>query len=157
MPDPGKIKGSEKVGSRKVVLTKWMLVIFSFGTLGYYILLAMKKEAPPETFFMNFVFGLGAIGGAFTVGNIFEHRANADKVKSVENAQAVDNKAKAEVDKVKAEAEVESIKAKAVDNKAKAEVDKVKAEAEVESIKAKAELEKIKAKVDAIKAKAEVD
>ena len=31
---------------------------------------------------MNFVLGLGAIGGAFTVGNIFEHRANADKAKT---------------------------------------------------------------------------
>jgi hypothetical protein len=64
-------------GSRKVVLTQWMPVIFSLGTLGYFILLGIKGEAPPASFFMNFVLGLGAIGGAFTVGNIFEHRAKA--------------------------------------------------------------------------------
>lgn len=64
-----------KEGSRKVTLTKWMLIIFSLGTIGYFILLGMKEDAPPPSFFMNFVLGLGAIGGAFTVGNIFEHRA----------------------------------------------------------------------------------
>ncbi len=77
-------------GSRKVVLTKWMLIIFSLGTLGYFILLGLRGVAPPDSFFMNFVLGLGAIGGAFTVGNIFEHRANADKAK----AQAEVEKAK---------------------------------------------------------------
>jgi len=77
-------------GSRKVVLTKWMLIIFSLGTLGYFILLGVKGDAPPDSFFMNFVLGLGAIGGAFTIGNIFEHRAKADKVK----AQAEVEKAK---------------------------------------------------------------
>ncbi len=44
---------------------------------------------------MNFVLGLGAIGGAFTVGNIFEHRANADKAK-----------AQAEVEKAKIQSEI---------------------------------------------------
>ncbi len=68
--------------SSNIVLTKWMLVIFSLGTLGYYILLGIKNEAPPESFFMNFVFGLGEIGGAFTIGNIFDHRTKAEQVKS---------------------------------------------------------------------------
>lgn len=52
-------------GSRKVILTKWMLIIFSLGTFGYYLLLGIKGEAPPPSFFMNFVFGLGAIGGTY--------------------------------------------------------------------------------------------
>jgi len=70
-----------ETGSRKVILTKWMLVIFSIGTLGYMVLSLIQTNPLPETFYMNFVLGLGAIGGAFTVGNIFEHRAQS-KVKS---------------------------------------------------------------------------
>ncbi len=73
-----------RTGSRKVVLTKWMLVIFSIGTLGYMALSIIHGRALPETFYMNFVFGLGAIGGAFTVGNIFEHRAQSQ----IESARA---------------------------------------------------------------------
>ena len=96
-------------GSRKVVLTKWMLIIFSLGTFGYYILLAMKGDAPPASFFMNFVFGLGAIGGAFTVGNIFEHKAKSaqqiEKEKNSENAVK-----RAEAEKARAEAEAEKAK-----------------------------------------------
>ena len=64
---------AEAVGNRKVVLTKWMLIIFALGTLGYLILLGYRGKVPPDSFFMNFVFGLGVIGGAFTVGNIFEN------------------------------------------------------------------------------------
>jgi hypothetical protein len=92
-------------GSRKVVLTKWMLIIFSLGTLGYFILLGSKGEAPPPSFFMNFVLGLGAIGGAFTVGNIFEHRANAAKmIQESNNSENSVKRAKAEAEKAKAEA-----------------------------------------------------
>ncbi|MCI5168037.1 MAG: hypothetical protein D3903_18605 [Candidatus Electrothrix sp. GM3_4] len=89
-------EGSRKVmlanireGSRKVILTKWMLIIFSLGTLGYYLLLAKSGEAPPASFFMNFVLGLGAIGGAFTVGNIFEHKAQSDQ--KIEELRHSDN------------------------------------------------------------------
>ncbi|MEZ6155128.1 MAG: hypothetical protein R3B56_04950 [Candidatus Scalinduaceae bacterium] len=39
--------GSEREGNRKVVLTKWMLVIFSLGTFGYYILLGINDKASP--------------------------------------------------------------------------------------------------------------
>jgi hypothetical protein len=91
-------------GSRKVVLSKWMLVIFSLGTLGYFILLGFNGKAPPPSFFMNFVLGLGAIGGAFTVGNIFEHRANA--AKSIEESKNSENgvkRAQAEAEKAKAD------------------------------------------------------
>jgi len=73
-----------ETGSRKVILTKWMLVIFSIGTLGYMMLCLIMNCPLPESFYMNFVFGLGAIGGAFTVGNIFEHRAQS----KVESARA---------------------------------------------------------------------
>ncbi len=66
-------------GNRKVILTKWMLIIFSVGTVLYLLLLGLRGEVPPDSFFMNFVLGLGAIGGAFTAGNIFEHRAAAQK------------------------------------------------------------------------------
>ena len=98
-------------GNRKVVLTKWMLIIFSLGTLGYYILLAMNGDAPPPSFFMNFVFGLGAIGGAFTVGNIFEHKAKSaqqiekekNSVNAVKRAEAEKSKAEAEAEKAKVE------------------------------------------------------
>ena len=86
------MNGKTETGSRKVVLTKWMLVIFSVGTLGYMVLSIIHGEALPETFYMNFVFGLGAIGGAFTVGNIFEHRAQS-KVDSAK-AQAYGEKQK---------------------------------------------------------------
>ncbi|MDM8553476.1 hypothetical protein QUF75_01960 [Desulfococcaceae bacterium HSG7] len=64
-----------ETGSRKVILTKWMLIIFSIGTFGYMVLSLVMNCPLPESFYMNFVLGLGAIGGAFTVGNIFEHRA----------------------------------------------------------------------------------
>ena len=76
-------------GGRKVELTKWMLIIFSIGTLAYLIILARTSSAPPDSFYMNFVLGLGAIGGAFTVGNIFEHRAIASKAVAESEAKAV--------------------------------------------------------------------
>ncbi len=66
-----------KQGSRKVVLTQWMLVIFSLVTAGYMVLNGYQGNQLPESFFMTFVTGLGFIGGAFTAGNIFEHRAKA--------------------------------------------------------------------------------
>ena len=90
-------------GSRKVVLTKWMLVIFSLGTLGYYVLLGINNKAPPDSFFMNFVLGLGAIGGAFTVGNIFENRAKAaQKIEESKNTANGVKRAEAEAEKAKA-------------------------------------------------------
>lgn len=66
--------GEERIGSRKVILTKWMLVIFSAGTAGYLLLLGLQGETPPDSFFMSFAMGLGAIGGAFSVGNMVEHK-----------------------------------------------------------------------------------
>ena len=69
-------------GSRKVVLTKWMLVIFTLGTFGYFILLGLKGDSPPDSFFMNFVLGLSTIGSAFTIGNIFEHREKTAQLKA---------------------------------------------------------------------------
>ena len=96
-------------GSRKVILTKWMLVIFTLGTLGYFMLLGINSAAPPASFFMNFVLGLGAIGGAFTVGNIFEHRSKAAKEieKEKNTANAVQ---RSEAEKAKAQAEAEKAK-----------------------------------------------
>lgn len=47
---------------------------------------------------------MGAIGGAFTLGNIFEHRANADK--KIERAKNTNNAVKrtqAEAEKARAE------------------------------------------------------
>lgn len=67
----------ENIGSRKVVLTKWMLIIFSVGTIGYLGLLGVNGAVPPESFYTWFVFGLGGIGGAFTFGNAIEHFAKA--------------------------------------------------------------------------------
>ena len=100
-----------KEGSRKVILTKWMLIIFSLGTIGYFILLGNKGLAPPDSFFMNFVLGLGAIGGAFTVGNIFEHRAKS--AQQIEKEKNSDNAVKrSEAEKAKAQAEAEKAKAK---------------------------------------------
>jgi len=72
---------AEKTGSRKVVLTKWMLIIFALGTAGYFVLLGLKGDSPPDSFFMNFVLGLTTIGSAFTVGNIFEHREKTAQMK----------------------------------------------------------------------------
>lgn len=92
-------------GSRKVILTKWMLIIFSVGTVGYFILLGMDGKSPPPSFFMNFVLGLGAIGGAFTVGNIFEHRAkSAQQIEESRNSENGVKRAQAEADKAKAKA-----------------------------------------------------
>lgn len=94
-------------GSRKVVLTQWMLVIFSLGTLGYFILLGSNGQSPPDSFFMNFVLGLGAIGGAFTVGNIFEHRAkSAQKIEESRNSESGARRAEADAKKAEAEAAV---------------------------------------------------
>ena len=96
-------------GSRKVVLTKWMLIIFSAGTFGYYVLLAISNKVPPESFFMNFVLGLGAIGGSFTVGNIFEHRAlSAQEIEKEKNSPNAVKRSEAE----KARAQAEADKAK---------------------------------------------
>ena len=64
-------------GNHKLPLTQWMLVIFSLGTLGYFILLGINGQSPSDLFFMNFILGRGAIEGAFTVGNFFEHRAKS--------------------------------------------------------------------------------
>jgi hypothetical protein len=100
---------TEQEGGRKVILTKWLLIIFSLGTFGYLVLLGINDQAPPDSFFMNFVLGLGAIGGAFTIGNIFEHRAKADKAKGegeVKKAQAEKERAMAEAEKAKTEAAV---------------------------------------------------
>lgn len=38
---------------------------------------------------MNFVLGLGAIGGAFTLGNIFKHRAKTEQAKSAADEKKV--------------------------------------------------------------------
>jgi hypothetical protein len=90
-------------GSRKVILTKWMLIIFSLGTFGYYLLLGREGMAPPDSFFMNFVFGLGAIGGAFTVGNIFEHKAKSEqKIEELKNSDNGVKRAQAEAEKAQA-------------------------------------------------------
>ena len=92
-------------GSRKVVLTQWMLVIFSLGTLGYFILLGINGQSPPDSFFMNFVLGLGAIGGAFTVGNIFEHRAkSAQRIEESKNSETGVKRAEADARKAEANA-----------------------------------------------------
>ncbi|MDQ7090465.1 MAG: hypothetical protein Q9M50_07450 [Methylococcales bacterium] len=80
-------------GSRKVVLTKWMLVIFTLGTFGYFVLLGLKGDSPPDSFFMNFVLGLSTIGSAFTIGNIFEHR---EKTAQLKVKQGVSNNANEE-------------------------------------------------------------
>lgn len=74
-------------GGRKVVLTKWMLVIFTLGTFGYFILLALKGDSPPDSFFMNFVLGLSTIGGMFTAGNVFEHKEKTAQLKIKEPAE----------------------------------------------------------------------
>ena len=105
MADDNKgILQDEAKGNRKAILTKWMLIIFSLGTFGYMILLGYRGLPPPESFYMNFVLGLGAIGGAFTVGNIFEHRAAS--VQETEKLKNSDNAVKrAEAEKGKAEAE----------------------------------------------------
>lgn len=82
-------------GGRKVLLTKWMLSIFSVGTIGYMILSGYQGQPLPDSFYMNFVMGLGFIGGAFTAGNIFEHRAKAEvdkaKAENAPEAEYVDN------------------------------------------------------------------
>ena len=91
-------------GSRKVVLTKWMLIIFSLGTFGYYLLLGREGLAPPDSFFMNFVLGLGAIGGAFTVGNVFEHKAKSEqKIEELKHSESGVRRAQAEAEKAQAE------------------------------------------------------
>lgn len=82
-------------GGRKVLLTKWMLSIFSVGTIGYMILSGYQGQPLPDSFYMNFVMGLGFIGGAFTAGNIFEHRAKAEvdkaKAENAPEAEYADN------------------------------------------------------------------
>ena len=64
-------------GTRKVVLTKWMLVIYSAVTFGYLLLLGFQGQTPPDNFLFNFTLGVGGIGGAFSIGNILEHRYGA--------------------------------------------------------------------------------
>lgn len=82
----------EQQGSRKVILTKWMLVIFTIITLVYLGLAGINDWSIESSFYTMFVLGLGAIGGAFTVGNIFEHTANAEKYKSLANQQKDGNR-----------------------------------------------------------------
>jgi hypothetical protein len=69
-----------KAGSRKVVLTKWMLVIFTVITAAYMVLSIVHHRPLPDSFYLNFVVGLGAIGGAFTVGNVFEHLSQRGRI-----------------------------------------------------------------------------
>lgn len=76
-------------GGRKFVLTKWMLIIFTFGTAGY---MFSQAGQLPDSFYMNFVLGLGMIGGAFTAGNIFEHRAKANISTSLARAKVAEAK-----------------------------------------------------------------
>ena len=84
----------EKTGSRKVVLTKWMLIIFSLGTFCYIFVMGSNGWQIPDNFFMNFVLGLGAIGGSFTVGNIFEHQ---EKTKQMRVEKGIEDREKKEV------------------------------------------------------------
>ena len=129
---------SEQEGSRKVILTKWMLIIFSFGTLGYFILLGLRGKAPPDSFFMNFVLGLSAIGGSFTVGNIFEHRAKAEEKIAESHSEAEKEKAKEET-------------IRALEQTKKAQIEKEKIQEETK----KAQVEKEKAQEETKKAQIE--
>lgn len=61
-------------GSRKVLLTKWGLIIYSIVTIGYMLLAGFERVELPESFYMNAVIALSAITGGYTVGNIFEHK-----------------------------------------------------------------------------------
>jgi len=141
-------------GNRKVVLTKWMLVVFAVGTIGYLILMGIKGETPPDSFYMSFVLGLGTIGGAFTVGNIFENRARGlvEQMKTQVDLEKekkqteVEKKERLNVEKDKAQAELEKekVRAGAEKDKAQAEVDLEKIKAETEKDKARAQIEKQK-------------
>lgn len=71
----------ESVGNRKVVLTKWMLVIFTAITLVYLIVMGVHGQTPHESFYTWFVFGLGGIGGSFSFSNALEHYAKMRGVK----------------------------------------------------------------------------
>ncbi len=100
-----------KPGSRKVVLTKWMLIIFAVGTGVYMIVCGYRNWPVAESFYMNFVIGIGAIGGAFTVGNIFEHKSLAKIEEGKSQIETAKENAKAEKEKKeKAQAEIEAEK-----------------------------------------------
>ncbi|MDR4518937.1 MAG: hypothetical protein MRK00_16325 [Nitrosomonas sp.] len=77
--------GEEKTGSRKVVMTKWMLIIYAIGTAVYLLLMGFQGATPPDSFMFNFTLGVGAIGGAFSLGNMMEHRYKAIAVNKEEN------------------------------------------------------------------------
>ena len=67
-------------------------------------MLGREGLAPPDSFFMNFVLGLGAIGGAFTVGNVFEHKAKSEqKIEELKHSESGVRRAQAEAEKAQAE------------------------------------------------------
>lgn len=68
------LKSATQTGSRKVILTFAMLIIYAMGTAGYLFLLGIQGQAPSESFFFYFTLGVGGIGGAFTMGNMVEHK-----------------------------------------------------------------------------------
>jgi len=71
----------ESVGNRKVILTKWMLVIFTIVTIIYLLIMGVHGKTPHESFYTWFVFGLGGIGGSFSFSNAIEHYAKTKGIK----------------------------------------------------------------------------
>lgn len=67
---------------KKVVRTKFLLLVFALAVLIYYIFLGFKGEVPPDYFFTNFVLVLTVIGGVFIVGNVVEHKKRTAQIKA---------------------------------------------------------------------------
>lgn len=64
---------SEQIGDRKVILTKWMIIVFNAGTALFLGVLAFTGQAIPESVMTTFGLVNAAILGSFTGGNIVEH------------------------------------------------------------------------------------
>jgi len=85
-----------------------MLIIFAVGTGVYMIVCGYRNWPVADSFYMNFVIGLGVIGGAFTVGNIFERQSIAKIEGGKSQIETAKENTKAEKEKKeKAQAEVE--------------------------------------------------
>lgn len=69
----------ETAGSRKLIITKWSLLLYAVVSIAYLTLLGFLGSVPPENFFFSFVIGLGGVAGTFSAANFGEHWASAKK------------------------------------------------------------------------------
>ena len=70
----------EQIGSRKVILTKWTLIIQGVAAVAYLVAQAYSGAPISDNFIPSVIFGPTGVLAAFTGGNVMEHRSGISKV-----------------------------------------------------------------------------